>query len=229
MKYMNISLTKMNVENGLASFSFTNHNLGSGTVEGYVFHETFDQSLGTGGNDGKFKPNNKLDKNFATGVLTPDVAGWTGEYMRGGSQCMRVGSTGGIDSKVTTPEFTLNGEAKLTFRAAAWDGDGTSLTLSITGGTLGTTSFTMPNAAWGDFSTTIKGNGKVKITFQGEQRYFLDEVFVTDPATTGIENVEMNNQPSVKGVYSIDGRYLGNDISKLGKGLYIVNGKKIVK
>ena len=27
----------------------------------------------------------------------------------------------------------------------------------------------------------------------------------------------------------IDGRYLGNDVSKLGKGLYIVNGKKIVK
>ena len=146
---------------------------------------------------------------------------------------MRVGSTGGIDSKVTTPEFTLNGEAKLTFRAAAWEGDGTSLTLSITGGTLGTTSFTMPNAAWPDpktpFRTTIKGNGKVKITFQGEQRYFLDDVFVTDPGTTGIENVEMNSKPAVMGVYSIDGRYLGNDVSKLGKGLYIVNGKKIVK
>ena len=37
--------------------------------------------------------------------------------------------------------------------------------------------------------------------------------------------MSLNNQPAVKGVYSIDGRYLGNDVSKLGKGLYIVNGK----
>ncbi|MCI7199021.1 MAG: peptidase, partial [Prevotella sp.] len=137
---------------------------------------------------------------------------------------------GGSDSKVTTPEFTLNGEAKLTFRAAAWnDGSGTTLKVSASNGSLANSEFTMPAGAWGDFSTTIKGNGKMKLTFQGELRYFLDQVFVTDPGTTGIENVEMNNQPAVTGVYSIDGRYLGNDVSKLGKGLYIVNGKKIVK
>ena len=229
-KVMNISLTKMNVTGGLASFTFTNHNLGTGVVDGYVLYETFDQALGTGGNDGKFKPSSKLDANFATGTLTTDVPGWSGEYLRGGSQCLRVGKNGGSDSKVTTPEFTLNGESKLTFRAAAWnDGSGTTLKVSASNGSLANSEFTMPAGAWGDFSTTIKGNGKMKLTFQGELRYFLDQVFVTDPGTTGIENVEMNNQPTVKGVYSIDGRYLGNDVSKLGKGLYIVNGKKIVK
>ena len=203
----------MNVTGGLASFTFTNHNLGTGVVDGYVLYETFDQALGTGGNDNKFKPSSKLDANFATG-----------------SQCLRVGKNGGSDSKVTTPEFTLNGESKLTFRAAAWnDGSGTTLKVSASNGSLANSEFTMPAGAWGDFSTTIKGNGKVKLTFQGELRYFLDQVFVTDPGTTGIENVEMINQPAVKGVYSIDGRYLGNDVSKLGKGLYIVNGKKIVK
>ena len=171
-----------------------------------------------------------MDANFATGTLTTDVPGWSGEYLRGGSQCLRVGKNGGSDSKVTTPEFTLNGEAKLTFRAAAWnDGSGTTLKVSASNGSLANSEFTMPAGAWGDFSTTIKGNGKMKLTFQGELRYFLDQVFVTDPGTTGIENVEMNNQPAVTGVYSIDGRYLGNDVSKLGKGLYIVNGKKIVK
>lgn len=229
-KVMNISLTKMNVTGGLASFTFTNHNLGTGVVDGYVLYETFDQALGTGGNDNKFKPSSKLDANFATGTLTTDVPGWSGEYLRGGSQCLRVGKNGGSDSKVTTPEFTLNGEAKLTFRAAAWnDGSGTTLKVSASNGSLANSEFTMPAGAWGDFSTTVKGNGKMKLTFQGELRYFLDQVFVTDPGTTGIENVEMNNQPAVKGVYSIDGRYLGNDVSKLGKGLYIVNGKKIVK
>lgn len=229
-KVMNISLTKMNVTGGLASFTFTNHNLGTGEVDGYVLHETFDLSLGTGGNDNKFKPSSKLDANFATGTLTTDVPGWSGEYLRGGSQCLRVGKNGGSDSKVTTPEFTLNGESKLTFRAAAWnDGSGTTLKVSASNGSLANSEFTMPAGAWGDFSTTIKGNGKVKLTFQGELRYFLDEVFVTDPGTTGIENVEMNTTPAVRGVYSLDGRYLGNDVSKLGKGLYIVNGEKVVK
>jgi UPF0716 protein FxsA len=38
-----------------------------------------------------------------------------------------------------------------------------------------------------------------------------------------------NTTPAVRGVYSLDGRYLGNDVSKLGKGLYIVNGEKVVK
>lgn len=125
--------------------------------------------------------------------MTTDVPGWSGEYLRGGSQCLRVGKNGGSDSKVTTPEFTLNGEAKLTFRAAAWnDGSGTTLKVSASNGSLANSEFTMPAGAWGDFSTTIKGNGKMKLTFQGELRYFLDQVFVTDPGTTGIENVEMN-------------------------------------
>jgi hypothetical protein len=30
-------------------------------------------------------------------------------------------------------------------------------------------------------------------------------------------------------IYSIDGRYLGNDQDKLERGIYIINGKKIIK
>ena len=53
----------------------------------------------------------------------------------------------------------------------------------------------------------------------------------SDSSWTGIESVVTsgNTTPAVRGVYSLDGRYLGNDVSKLGKGLYIVNGKKVVK
>lgn len=227
---MNISLTQMTVTNGLASFKFTNHNLGTGAVEGYALHETFDNCLGTGGNDDRFKPNNRLDKNFASGAFSSDVTGWTGSYMRAANQCARIGNSGGTDSKLVSPEFTLNGESKLTFRAAAWDeGDGTALNVSITGGTLGATDFTMTNGAWTEYSTTIKGNGKVQLTFQGEKRWFLDDVFVEDPTSTGIFGIEDNAAPSVTRVYSIDGRYMGNSLESLGRGLYIVNGKKVVK
>ena len=47
---------------------------------------------------------------------------------------------------------------------------------------------------------------------------------------TGISGVTVDG--AVKGdgrVYSLDGRYLGNDLDALQKGIYIVNGKKIVK
>ena len=30
-------------------------------------------------------------------------------------------------------------------------------------------------------------------------------------------------------IYSLDGRYVGTDMSRLGKGVYVVNGKKVVR
>lgn len=47
---------------------------------------------------------------------------------------------------------------------------------------------------------------------------------------TGINTIQTTPSQSVAtGVYSIDGRHLGNNIDRLSKGLYIVNGKKVVK
>ena len=47
---------------------------------------------------------------------------------------------------------------------------------------------------------------------------------------TGIVTVKNDNLKNVrKGIYTIDGRYLGTDVNRLGKGLYIVDGKKMVK
>ncbi len=48
-------------------------------------------------------------------------------------------------------------------------------------------------------------------------------------AWTGIENVEAAEAKADGRVYSIDGRYVGNSIESLGKGLYIVNGRKVMK
>ena len=48
--------------------------------------------------------------------------------------------------------------------------------------------------------------------------------------TTGIENVVTGNDATVNDgkIYTIDGRYIGKDKENLGKGLYIMNGKKFV-
>ena len=46
----------------------------------------------------------------------------------------------------------------------------------------------------------------------------------------GIDNIsDLHSQDAKQTVYSIDGRNLGTDFSKLAKGIYIVGGKKILK
>lgn len=51
-----------------------------------------------------------------------------------------------------------------------------------------------------------------------------------DNIITGIHFVENDEAPSFgQGVYSLDGRYMGTSANGLDKGIYIVNGKKIVK
>lgn len=51
-----------------------------------------------------------------------------------------------------------------------------------------------------------------------------------DNIITGIHFVENDEAPSFgQGVYSLDGRYMGASANGLDKGIYIVNGKKIVK
>lgn len=48
---------------------------------------------------------------------------------------------------------------------------------------------------------------------------------------TGINKVTTTATNAYKDsrVYSIDGQVMGNDINAMGKGLYIVNGKKVMK
>ena len=74
-------------------------------------------------------------------------------------------------------------------------------------------------------------NGSIKIIIKANgYRFLLDEVVVIPSALSGIDVVNSNaTQNANKGIYTIDGRYVGMDFNKLQKGIYIVNGKKIVK
>ena len=46
---------------------------------------------------------------------------------------------------------------------------------------------------------------------------------------TAIAGVVNDNKNVDNRVFSIDGVYLGNDINAVGNGVFIVNGKKVVK
>lgn len=61
----------------------------------------------------------------------------------------------------------------------------------------------------------------------GDDKNVIDNTF--KGVVDGINGVTVVKRTVDNRIYSIDGRYLGTDASALGKGIYVVGGKKIVK
>lgn len=61
----------------------------------------------------------------------------------------------------------------------------------------------------------------------GDANNVIDNTF--KGVVDGINGVTVADKTRDNRIYSIDGRYLGTDASTLGKGIYVVGGKKIVK
>jgi hypothetical protein len=86
--------------------------------------------------------------------------------------------------------------------------------------------FEMAKGEWTEFTTTITGHGTTTITFTPGKRFFLDEVKIAYP---GVTSISLPTTPRQMLIYSLDGRCLGTDINRLPHGLYIVNGRKVVR
>lgn len=199
-----------------------------------LLRETFDRCQGSGGNDDKFKGS------IAVAAIQTDLKGW--DYLKayGGDRCARFGKAAAGTGMVTSPWFSLPGDTlTLTFKAAGWDAsaDGTSLMLSLNGDDAkfaesgnSDVILTMTKGAWTEYALKIVGSGSACITFTPHRRFFLDEVMVIRPVVSGISDVKTASRPSARlGVYSLDGRYLGNNPNALPRGIYIVNGRKYIK
>lgn len=61
----------------------------------------------------------------------------------------------------------------------------------------------------------------------GDANNVIDNTF--NGVVDGINGVTVAKKATDNRIYSIDGRYLGTDASALGKGIYVVGGKKVVK
>jgi M6 family metalloprotease-like protein len=61
----------------------------------------------------------------------------------------------------------------------------------------------------------------------GDDKNVIDNTF--NGVVDGINGVTVADKTRDNRIYSIDGRYLGTDASALGKGIYVVGGKKVVK
>ena len=123
----------------------------------------------------------------------------------------------GVTISVTTPVEKGNDEYKFV---------GTYSTKTINEGEFG--------KIWGVTAEGKLAKIKANTTMKGLRAYF---VFPTSAAaaklnfdgeTTGINNIE--TEATVNGkVYNLNGQYVGNSLNGLKKGIYVVNGKKVIK
>lgn len=219
-KYMHIDITDISVaSDGTASLTFSKADRSSGgtdpdtpvTPSGSVLlYESFDKCGGTGGNDNQWSGNGVAGSEALS--MEFDNNGWTSSNkIFSGNQCVRLGnsSTAGV---ITTPAFSVNGSAYLSFKAGGWDGtnDATYLTLSVNNGTLSKTTVEIPKGLWKQFGVNITATGTVKVTFKADKkRFFLDEVKVVDPIIdSGIHDIVAGEENGIVAYYSLNGTRL---------------------
>lgn len=233
--FMHVDITNMAVDedNAVASLSFVPYKKSDTdnkpvVPEGdYLLKETFDGNNSEGGNDNKW--------NNITSVADPvfDNEGWTSanDKIYGANMCIRMG-TAKLPGTITSPTFTVNGTATLSFKAGAWDskGDGKTLTVTASNGSLSQGSFEMTRGEWTNYSTTITATGNVKLTFTtSAKRFFLDDVCVTNASTGIVSTTADTAKRTVVGYFGLDGTRLqtprkGVNIVKYADG----SSKKVV-
>jgi len=173
---------------------------------GAILYESFNECLGTGGNDGIFKGNATV----ASADFLPDLGGWQSLQAGGAARCAKFGS--GIHQGITiSPSFELTGDTlELSFYAAPWGKDEPELYVTATNPDiqLADTLFMMQQGQWTHFITQIWGTGATTLTFTPDLRFFLDEVLIRKvPEVTSIRNI-LDSHPNAYQYYSIDGRLL---------------------
>ena len=207
-------------DDGSISFSFD-----ADKLEEALFYESFDKCNGIGGNDNIWSGITTMENKY----YNPDHSGWESKYVRGGKQCAIFGSGKKIGT-VDSPFIRIENGDTLSFKAAPWGAEDGTLTLILSNDAMSCSKqlFDLAAGTWTDCSTTFSGSGDIQITFvPTPNRFFLDEVLVIRPKTSGISEIRHDTTINNR-IYSLDGRYVGNDIYRLSPGLYLMNGKKIV-
>ncbi len=162
-----------------------------------------------------------------------DMKGWSSESGKvyAADKCIKLGYSS-IHGDVTSPAFAVDGQATLKFRAGAMinRSDGTTLELSVDNGTITPSKVSMTKGAFVAREAIITATGDVKVTFKAQKgRFLLDDVVVTNGVntTTAIQTVRTDEADQPR-YFTLDGRFAGNDLNLLRKGIYLVNGRAVV-
>lgn len=161
-------------------------------VGDFVFYESFDKCDGKGGNDGSFKGTGN-DK-----VECDNTDGWNSKTASGAYKCVKIGS-GNSGGYVETPSIAVSTTCRLSFKAASWAGDNSTISVTISSGKLTynngepkqTITINPNDKEWTDYSMIVSGTKSFTVKFAcsgKDNRFFLDEVMVTPQEITLDEN-----------------------------------------
>lgn len=183
-KYGTATITAKFVATG--SFADSEASYSIKHVGDFVFYESFDKCDGKGGNDGSFNRTG-TDK-----VECDNTDGWKSTNASGAYKCVKIGS-GSSGGSITTPSIAVSTTCRLSFKAAAWNGDNSTISVTISSGKL-TYNNGEPKQAitinpndkeWTDYSMIVSGTNPFTVQFAcsgKDNRFFLDEVMVTKVA-----------------------------------------------
>ena len=219
---------------GTMKFRFRNTASEVYLPKGTLLYESFSDCNGTGGND------NSWNTTIASSLFRPDNEGWEVQKAYGGFMCARFGTVI-APGKAVTPEFVMGESslAMLSFKAAGWNTDGVTLSLSVDGnGKVSPSEVTLESFTWNKYDVELKGSGTLRVAFTPEKRFLLDEVLIVaaeGDSTSYVSSPGTIQQPSVPHYYTLDGRYMGTCSETLPRGMYIEaignekKGRKIIK
>ena len=173
----------------------------------YVFYEPFTGSNGTNDNFGETNTNdgNGNDPKYVSGfgAFTATLGS-----IYGANDAIKTG-TSRKKGKVKTPTITgltVGATYTLTFNAAPWSSDNSSMSVDVTGGTLtGLSTASMTTGQWNAYTATFVASA-TSATFEfyatSSNRFFLDEVKLVAVASSA-HSITLT-QPETGGTISSD-------------------------
>lgn len=228
--YMNKYLLNITQNaDGTISFEYTTKSATKqDKPEGALLYETFDNCSGIGGNDGIWDGDNVGLADFF-----PDNDGWSGIPKTGANKCALLGNAT-RKANAVTPSFKISEPVVISFLAAPYTGSSDNkLILAANYGcdaVLDVTEFALVPGQWTEVKANVTGSGDAAIRFKtNDKGVFIDNVCVIPVSLAGISSATADQSPKNGEIYSIDGRYMGKSVSDLRPGIYVMNGKKLVK
>lgn len=228
--YMNKYLLNITQNaDGTISFEYTTKSATKqDKPEGALLYETFDNCSGIGGNDGIWDGDNVGLADFF-----PDNDGWSGTPKTGANKCALLGNAT-RKANAVTPSFKISEPVVISFLAAPYTGSSDNkLILTANYGcdaVLDVTEFALVPGQWTEVKANVTGSGDAAIRFKtNDKGVFIDNVCVIPVSLAGISSATADQSPKNGEIYSIDGRYMGKSVSDLRPGIYVMNGKKLVK
>lgn len=214
---------------GTISFDYTTKEaMSTEKPEGALVYESFDNCAGIGGNDDVWGGDNVGKADFV-----PDEEGWSGTPKTGANKCALFGNAT-RKANFVTPSFSLAEPVVMSFLAAPYEGStDNSLTVSANYGcdaSVDVQEFELVPGKWTQVKFKVKGTGNASVRIKSNGGLFIDTVCAMPESLSAITSVVSVDEIKADGkIYTLDGKYVGKNINSLANGVYVVNGKKIVK